>query len=71
MVDRGILNMRRDLAFILDPKIRSQAQMTASKQLVLPEDFRPDNWDVVCHGGRENHEHSKWKSDEFGSEKLG
>jgi hypothetical protein len=61
MVDRGILDMRRDLAFV-DPRVRSQAQM-GPKQF-LPEQFRPGNWDIICHGGRENHQHGKW---DFGS----
>ena len=27
---------------------------------LLPEDFRPGNWDVICQRGRNNSNHSKF-----------
>ena len=57
MVDRGTLDLSRDLSYV-DPRIRSQAR--GDRMELLPASYTPGYWDVICHGGKENYEHSKF-----------
>ena len=60
MVDRGTLDINRDLSFV-DPRIRSQAPV--DRMVVLPPQFTPGNWDVICQRGRDSFDHSEWWQD--------
>ena len=56
MVDRGTLDMIRDIDF-LNPRVRSRA--TDEKMVPLSPSFKPGNWDVISMMGRESYEHGK------------
>ena len=56
MVDRGRLDICKRLGLI-DPRIGAQAP--SDQMELLPPEFEPGNWDVICQGGKENYEHSK------------
>jgi hypothetical protein len=56
MVDRGRLDYAKKMG-LLDARIASSAP--CEEWHVLPDDFSPGNWDVICQGGRESFEHSK------------
>jgi hypothetical protein len=56
MVDRGILDNRKVSALFIDPRVRSQMS-AGGKTQVLPEYFRPGNWDVICHSGKDSQAH--------------
>ena len=55
MVDRGTLDINKDLSFV-DPRIRSQAPV--DRMILLPPGFSPTNWDVICQRGKDSYEHS-------------
>ena len=57
MVDRGRLDFCKDLIFV-DSRIRSSAPCETVEP--LPVDFEPGKWDVICLGGRESYDHSKF-----------
>jgi hypothetical protein len=56
MVDRGKLDIYKDLSYV-DPRIRAQAP--SDRMELLPADYVPGHWDVICLGGKENYDHSK------------
>lgn len=57
MVDRGRLDYCKDLTFV-DSRIRSSAP--SEKNEPLPADFEPGSWDIICQGGKESYDHSKF-----------
>jgi hypothetical protein len=59
MVDRGKLGIDKDLSY-LDPRIR--AQPPSARLVMLPADYTPGYWDVICQGGKENYHHSESSS---------
>ena len=61
MVDRGILDKKATTALFVDARIRAQVAEGGPTKL-LSQQFHPGNWDVVCHTGKDVHEHSQSKS---------
>eukprot|EP00980_Cylindrotheca_fusiformis_P011217 scaffold2574_cov98-Cylindrotheca_fusiformis.AAC.7 len=56
MVDRGLFDKKESLA-LLDPRLHSRIPCAEGHSRLLPSDFRPGNWDVICHNGKDVHEH--------------
>lgn len=54
MVDRGRLDFRKYLNFV-DPRINR-----CDVREPLGDDFTPGNWEVICMGGKESFDHSKF-----------
>ena len=54
MVDRGRLDISKDLSFV-DPRIISHTP--TERVALLPENYVVGPWDVVCSGGRESFDH--------------
>ena len=58
MVDRDkFSDFSRNVRF-LDARIRVTAPTESTEP--LPIDFEPGNWDVICQGGKESYDHSKF-----------
>jgi hypothetical protein len=61
MVDRGMFDKQG--FFLLDPRLdlrlRSQIPVGAAHAKLLPPNYHPGNWDVICHSGKDIHDHSK------------
>lgn len=62
MVDRGRLDYAKNLAFV-NERILLAAPSRYSQE--LPQAFVPGNWDIICQGGRESFEHSKFDGTGF------
>eukprot|EP00980_Cylindrotheca_fusiformis_P005559 scaffold1177_cov79-Cylindrotheca_fusiformis.AAC.1 len=56
MVDRGLFDKKGSLA-LLDPRLHSKIPCAEGHSRLLPSDFQPGNWDVICHNGKDVHEH--------------
>eukprot|EP00980_Cylindrotheca_fusiformis_P012506 scaffold3073_cov66-Cylindrotheca_fusiformis.AAC.21 len=59
MVDRGLFDKK---GYFRDAHLQSNISSAAGHSRLLPSDFQPGNWDVICHSGKEAHDHSKYKS---------
>eukprot|EP00980_Cylindrotheca_fusiformis_P025041 scaffold12966_cov64-Cylindrotheca_fusiformis.AAC.1 len=55
MVDRGIPLLDSNDGGFLPLPIH-----TSRNERLLPPYFKPGNWDVICHKGKSNKEHSKF-----------
>eukprot|EP00980_Cylindrotheca_fusiformis_P012509 scaffold3073_cov66-Cylindrotheca_fusiformis.AAC.24 len=59
MVDRGLFDKKVPF---LDAHLQSIISCVAGHSRLLPSNFQPGNWDVICHSGKDAHDHSKYKS---------
>ena len=57
MVDRARLDFSKYFSYV-DPRIKAQARCNVREP--LDDDFKPGNWDVICTGGKESSDHSKF-----------
>eukprot|EP00980_Cylindrotheca_fusiformis_P005561 scaffold1177_cov79-Cylindrotheca_fusiformis.AAC.3 len=56
MVDRGLFDKERSLV-PFDPRLHPRIPCASGNSRLLPSHFQPGNWDVVCHSGKEAHNH--------------
>jgi hypothetical protein len=55
MVDRGrLFEISKDLTFVDG---RNRVQTNSDQLALLPLDYSPGYWDVICQGGKENYDH--------------
>eukprot|EP00980_Cylindrotheca_fusiformis_P011219 scaffold2574_cov98-Cylindrotheca_fusiformis.AAC.9 len=57
MVDRGLFDKKGSLDALFDPRWHSQTKCVSGNPRMLPSDFHPGNWDVICHSGKDAHNH--------------
>lgn len=57
MVDRGrLFDVSTDVCFV---DRRNRVQTSSDHIALLPPDYTPGYWDVICQGGKENYDHGK------------
>eukprot|EP00980_Cylindrotheca_fusiformis_P011223 scaffold2574_cov98-Cylindrotheca_fusiformis.AAC.13 len=57
MVDRGLFDKKGSLDAFFDPRLHSQIPCVSGDPRLLPSHFHPGNWDVICHSGKDVHNH--------------